>query len=408
MKIRSHKILFFVLLNAVSCFVWGINTQDFFTNSYAVVIGVKEYKDGWDDLRFAENDANEIGKYFSEQGYTVKLFLSEQATRQNIVSYLEDELPGIITEEDRVVVYFSGHGDRHKKSNKGYVIPHDGIIGKPSTWISMKKLQELSSINGVAKHQLFIVDACFAGSFAKKSTKKGKKYLRSHVENNARQFLAAGLAGEETPAESDLPGYENYSYYTSYLIKGLREGKADNYYDGVITLAELSSYLQSAARTEENTPTSGSFVGHESGSFVFSSPVEAEHFTLKKIPADTPRKRDGYLEEYDRNIMFSFGVEGVRQYLKKYPNGKYVAEAYERLKFLEDNKVRNSEAPENQSPIPKSRVNLTKAEAIEAKQVWAQDAQFSTDPKIIEDYLNKYPNGPMTSRAERKLKNLRK
>lgn len=386
-----YKIFFMILMSTVSSISWCINTESFFSNSYAVVIGVREYEDDWDVLRYAENDAVEIGRYFSDQGYIVKKFLSEQATRRNIVSYLEDELPEIIKEDDRVVIYFSGHGDKHEKSNDGYVIPYDGIKGKPSTWISMKKLQQLSSINGIAKHQLFILDACFAGSFATKSSKNEEKLLQSHIARSARQFLAAGLAGEKTPAESDLKGYEKHSYYTSYLLKGLREGTADNYYDGFITLTELGGYLQGAARTERNTPVSGHFNGHESGSFVFSSPIKAEHISLKPVPRAVQDKGNVELEknlhEANKKILI---LEEANRALKaqRKDEGKLVL-------------------PRNTIPPSRKRSSLTKSQEKEAELEWFQDIQYSTDPKTVQEYLNNYPNGPMTAKAQRKLKNLR-
>jgi hypothetical protein len=61
-------------------------------------------------------------------------------------------------------------------------------------------------------------------------------------------------------------------YYTAYLIKGLREGDADIYSDGVITASELAAYLGPAARSSYNTPRGGNFAGHEQGNFVFRSP----------------------------------------------------------------------------------------------------------------------------------------
>lgn len=403
-----------IILVSISNSVFAINTSQFFSKNYAIVIGIKNYSDNnWPDLKYAENDAIEMEKYFKKEGYEVKSFISEKATKSNIVSYLEDFLPNKLNENDRLVIYFSGHGDTYKDTGRGYLIPHDGVIDKPSSWISMKQLLYLSSVNEKAKHQLFILDACFGGALATKSSKGEKQYVEAHTQNIARQFLAAGLENQTTLAESRLPGYKQFSHYTAYLIKGLRDGYADTYRDGIITHNELSSYLEGAAITANNTPIGGVLAGHELGSFVFSSPLsEPENSPIIPTIVGPTKSSSQDQDKYDWELYSGIGTkEALLSYKERHPSGKYVDRANASIKRAEDEeKLRNPGPtyPEPEKSNITRKSTLTSSDKALAIQVWNQDIQFSTDPKVIEEYLSKFPNGPMTTQAERKLGRLKR
>lgn len=107
---------------------YSVSSSKGHNNSYAVVIGVREYRDSnWHELRSVENDAKEMAKYFESEGFIVKRFFNKEATRKNILSYLVDELPLKMRAHDRVVIYFSGLGERQKNHTpESYLIPYDG------------------------------------------------------------------------------------------------------------------------------------------------------------------------------------------------------------------------------------------------------------------------------------------
>jgi hypothetical protein len=85
---------------------------------YAVVIGVARYQNlsETQQLQFAERDAEAIySTLISTEGgnfraENVHKLIGSKATLTNIRKELEEWLPGIAKEEDRVVVYFAGHG----------------------------------------------------------------------------------------------------------------------------------------------------------------------------------------------------------------------------------------------------------------------------------------------------------
>jgi uncharacterized caspase-like protein len=201
-----------------------------FGNSYAVVIGIDDYKHSgvWRALPYATKDARGMATFLQAQGFEVETLYDREATRQAIISALEDRLAPRLTENDRVLFFFSGHGETRRYGNEphGYIVPQDGDKW-PSTWISMEKLRELAWKMGAARHQLFIFDACFGGLFATKdslSTRDPRMpgYIETVSKDKARQYLTAGGAREKVRAG----GPKGYSYFTGYLLEALKQGKA--------------------------------------------------------------------------------------------------------------------------------------------------------------------------------------
>ena len=81
-----------------------------YENSYAVCIGIDEYV-YWPMLSCAVSDAVAMQKKLMERGFNeVKLITNEEATKQGILSALA-WLARTAHEDDRVVIYFSGHGE---------------------------------------------------------------------------------------------------------------------------------------------------------------------------------------------------------------------------------------------------------------------------------------------------------
>jgi hypothetical protein len=190
-----------------------------------------------------------------------------------VISALEDGIAKKLTSMDRVVFFFAGHGFTARYSNEdwGYIIPYDGSADQRSTFIAMEELQAQSLKMGIARHQLFIMDACYSGLLI--STRSGSVdpsvpgYIQELQNRKARQILTAGGKGQQV-----LDGGPNgNSFFTAYFLEALRDGKADFNGDGFITFSELFSYLQPKATNVYQTPASGVWPGHEGGEFVFVS-----------------------------------------------------------------------------------------------------------------------------------------
>ena len=100
-------------------------------HSYAVVVGISKYPNLPADkqLQFAERDAQSIytilispegGNFKAEN---VKLLTGAQATLAAMKSQIDTWLPSVAQDDDRVLIYFAGHGFIYQ--GKGYLAPSD-------------------------------------------------------------------------------------------------------------------------------------------------------------------------------------------------------------------------------------------------------------------------------------------
>ena len=254
-----------------------------YQNSWAVVIGINDYAK-WPKLQYAVQDANSIrDMLIGRLGFSsdkVITLTNADAIRNNILSVFHDKLGhGQLKKDDRVFVFFAGHGATRKLSsgrNLGYIIPVDSDPEQISVdAIPMTDLQNIAeSLN--AKHILFVMDACYSGLGL---TRGGgtSSFLRENAKRLGRQMLTAGGA-DQLVADG---GPNGHSVFTWTLLQAL-SGKADLNGDGMITATELAAYIAPAVSSvSQQTPAFGSLPGSEGGEFVFEVRSESEFLNAK-------------------------------------------------------------------------------------------------------------------------------
>jgi Caspase domain len=238
-----------------------------YRKSWAVVIGINEYQ-RWPKLRFAVNDAQSIQKLLKRLGFDeVTAVLDGEATQQNILRVLGDELYDKTQEDDRVFIFYAGHGqtqDLPNGSKMGYIIPADGDLKHYySTAISMRQLQDLSD-RIRAKHIFYAMDTCFSGLLLRLRGEAKDESFIAQTSAPARQVLTAGGEGEQV---AEVGGH---GLFTSALLAGL-EGAADLNRDGRITASEIYQFITphvlEKSRNSQN-PLFGR-LGRGPGEFVF-------------------------------------------------------------------------------------------------------------------------------------------
>jgi uncharacterized caspase-like protein len=255
-----------------------------FAKSYAIVVGIDTYSHSkWQKLSYAVKDADGIAKYLRSQGFEVRELREGAATRQAIVSAVEDYLAPRVTARDRVLFFFAGHGVTRLAGDeqRGYLVPFDATDSFASL-LPMSQLRDFSSTISIARHQLFVLDACFGGLVVTRAgtvDPRTPNYIDEVTKRRARQVLTAGGANQRV-ADG---GPDGHSLFTGQLLKALREGLADTNGDGYITFSELSSYIQVAASHYNQTPGVSALAGHEQGEFVFLN-------TTRKLGREGPKE----------------------------------------------------------------------------------------------------------------------
>lgn len=248
---------------------------EYYSKSYALVIGVDRYPTPkWPDLTYARDDAEAVARFLKNQGFQVIELYDQQANKNAIIEKMQNYLARVVRKNDRVLVFFAGHGYTEELAGEdwGYIVPYHIRAQTSAGYISMEELQTLSKKMGKAKHQLLIMASCYGGLLGK--TRGGgvdpniPNYLAEVTKRKARLIITAGGKDQEVVDG----GPRELSVFTGHLIEALQDGLADTNGDGYITYSELASYLVPIASNAYQTPAPGTLPGHGMGEFVFRSP----------------------------------------------------------------------------------------------------------------------------------------
>lgn len=232
---------------------WGevfkpILKQNTFSKSYAIVIGIQDYRKGWGTLDAALTDVFRVRDYLieSDQFDFVVTLTNSKATKEKISYYMDDLFPSKIKSGDRFLFYFSGHGTQRKTGQfiTGYIPLRNSHIDSFSTMISMDEFQRWDKLISEATHALFVLDCCFSGLAGRQIKANGKQMTIDRLSQFAHHLITAGTENEKSVASlSEWNG----SLFTDSFLKGI-SGKADLMgedfnEDGIVSLTELYAYI---------------------------------------------------------------------------------------------------------------------------------------------------------------------
>ena len=298
-----------------------------YENSYALVVGINNYSNGWPQLSAAVDDAKAVAQALEDRGFHVELLLDEEATRENIMMHLNDRFRNEAKEHDRFVFYFSGHGEsfgaRNSERRRGYLVPIDGRVeaGKHelSGYISMREIRDIFVNLYWAKHILVVLDCCCSGLLASRGGVGESSPVFSHLRKRGVNFITAG--------EDDQDAADGL--FTSVLLNGL-SGEADTRSDGFVNFAELAEYVQQEVRTLSHgnqIPVYGHAAGGGQGQILFMTTKALTDSELLEPPvvADlNPEVESSPVSEAVANLTIKTSPsKGVRLRLVP-PNGEAI------------------------------------------------------------------------------------
>ena len=245
-----------------------------YEKSWALVIGVNDYHH-LSPLAYARADASAIAELlqtrFGFEDTKVHLLLDENATRDQIMSQFLRFTDGQIARDDRVVVFFAGHGLTRTghRGEVGYLVPVDGNPSDLSTLIPWDYLTKGAELIG-AKHMLLLIDACFGGLAVTRAVSPGSaRFLRDMMQRYSRQVLTAGKADETvSDAGGPMPGH---SIFTGHLLQALEGEVTDS--DGIVSANPVMAYVYERVSKDpesKQSPHYGYLDGD--GDFIFLAP----------------------------------------------------------------------------------------------------------------------------------------
>ena len=322
-----------------------------FSRNLAFIIGINNYKNGISSLKTAVNDAKKLVETLREKhNYQVWEYLDEVATLSNFNQLLEKTLPEQVTENDRLLFYFAGHGVALNDDDgpAGYLIPQDASQGDTDSYLPMTKLHD--ALNKLpCRHFLGIFDCCFSGAFRWSSTRDllatpeviHKERYDRFISDAAWQIITSSASDQKAldnfKLDTERPQVDNHSPFAAALLEAL-EGAADAFPpaidgnpsgDGVITANELYSYVRDRVEipTEKHhlrqTPGIWSLNKHDKGEYIFLSP--GHELNLPPAPpldkSKNPYRGLKSFEEEHSELFFGRSelVEKLQTFIKIHP-----------------------------------------------------------------------------------------
>lgn len=142
-------------------------------------------------------------QFADDEEQIIQLY-NEKATQGGIINKLK-ELSRMITDQDNLMIYFSGHGEFDEVFDVGFWIPYDGEPGNIGSYISFDLITK--SLKAIKSFHTFVVaDSCYSGSFFTERRAAGdvKSYLESIPSRwlltaGRNEVVADGKPGDNSP-----------------------------------------------------------------------------------------------------------------------------------------------------------------------------------------------------------------
>ncbi|HQL69669.1 MAG TPA: caspase family protein, partial [Bacteroidales bacterium] len=259
-------------------------------NLYFIVVSVSDYHDPAINLKYAVKDGRDLTRMFLKNKSIIKNFghieidtlFDSAATRENFFNLKSKILS--TKPNDRVIVFFSGHGLLNEDQNF-YYATSDIDFEKPDLkGIAFDEIETfLDSIP--ARHKLLLVDACHSGEVDKEAVSDDIQITDLATDSVDNQLAQNNMVKEYTyrsieynPSKSGAGIYNSFDImkemfagldkgtgtmvlaaaagtgfaiesnewkngiFTFTIINGVQNKQADLNHDGHITVSEIKDY----------------------------------------------------------------------------------------------------------------------------------------------------------------------
>lgn len=340
--------------------------------NYLLSIGIDTYPN-FPRLYNAVKDAQDVAelltsKYqFSPKHQT--LLINEKASQGAIYKQLE-RLSDEISDQDCLLIYFSGHGEYSEKLDNGFWIPYDGENGNVGSFLQFTLLQSyIRAIN--SHHTVVIADSCYAGSmFTTRSTDSYKDRLESApsrwlITAGRNEVVADGKPGDNSP-------------FAEALLDILRRNEEER-----LKVADLADQIAGiVSANARQTPHAAEMYGVKSkrGQFMFRlkdvahKVFEKETMGQKVKQPETFRTVEAEVVEEEHKLSDFKNFSDFKRGLKKIVAAAQLKEAFD---LLEEAIDPDTKMYDNVCVLLKSRFNRIERERdikteVQTKRSFAQ------------------------------------
>ncbi len=309
------------------------NHRDF-EHNLALVIGINAYGNGIPTLTTAVNDAKQVDRILCEKHQYATHLLVDNVTLSQLTVVFEEILPQVVGPQDRLLVYFAGHGIALDGDDgpAGYLVLQDSILDDRLSFLPMNDLHRwLAALT--CRHLLVVLDCCFAGAFRWASTRQlallpkilHKERYDRFIQSPAWQVLTSAaydqtaldlLSGDIKRGliQSTTDVHSPFAQAFLQALAGAGDVAPQGGGDGVITATELYLYLRDVVEVQADkqashaqTPGLWPLKKHGKGEYIFLVP---DHVLNLPPAPDLTKQNNPYrgLQSYDRrNANLFFG-----------------------------------------------------------------------------------------------------
>ena len=249
-RIKTQRIVVFCLaiLLATPSLIGQFRSK---STTRALVIGISDYQDELiPDLNYAHSDASRFSTYLQTSSggkvapENITLLVNEEATCGNVHQAL-DKLLEVSKKNDKVFIFFSGHGDVETidDTEQGHLLLFNSsasVYQLCSIKIEhLKKVITKLSNENEAK-VILISDACRSGALAGNSVNGSQATASAMYQSFTNEIKIMSCQPNEYSHEGEQ---WNGGAFTHFLVKGLA-GLADNNADDLVNLGEIGNFLE--------------------------------------------------------------------------------------------------------------------------------------------------------------------
>jgi len=260
------------------------------TDYHAIVIGINRYTHGWNSLKTAQNDAEQVADVLSKKyGFRTHLLLDEQATRKNVLLALDKAVE--LNDQDSLLIYYAGHGHYDEDLDEGFLIPSDAGVEDGSkeartSWIWNSTLTKIMNASR-ARHILLISDSCYSGALfrsgdALSSSSRAHQWYKRAFSKPSRYLIASG----DLERVQDSGG-GRHSVFAHQVLHFLRYAEQP-----IFSASDLAHSIRSpvASQTGQHVRIGHlALAAHAGGEFVFIADpsLTSAHLLQSFPPTDT-------------------------------------------------------------------------------------------------------------------------
>ena len=311
-----------------------------FGRSIALLVGIGNYRHLEPRLEYANKDVEKMRDYLlGDGGFDAVYVMDERATPQLVSSYMMDKFRSLLNKEDRLLFYFSGHGGDPGDGHP-FLQFRDAQAGEWGHDVLRVDDYRLWSNMNVAKHVLFIFDACFAGEALPKGSEAETAASISELSADGSRIVVTAGTENQRAWMLKLSSDNGYSLFTEALLRALRNGASDPRNRGFVTILQVvgEAQIQAAEMTRklgpghEMTPQPVPIPSNHKGTFVFLNP-KAQKPSLPQGDAAflgvTVAKGVGPEQDRELELAFWKSIEPLKdaelyaQVCQRFPDGLF-------------------------------------------------------------------------------------